>query len=154
VDDFYTKDRPRQETAHPRGTVPRPLPDHLEAGYTLQQPDVEALQIMNERRNAQLRFLYERELEFSEAISGTAGSISFRLGDAEVAVTEAAEMIIAPVAVSPLRKRVNTTRFRHPQTESGLRNNLDRHRVETPRRIATRCRANSCPAPEKQGLRG
>ena len=81
---FYTKERPQQENAHPHGTVyvPRPLPGHLEAGYTLQRADVEALQIMNERRNAQLQFLYERELEFSEAISGITGSISFRLGRA------------------------------------------------------------------------
>ena len=81
---FYTKARPQQETARPHGTVyvPRPLPGHLEAGYTLQRADVEALQIMNERRNAQLQFLYERELEFPEAISGITGSISFRLGRA------------------------------------------------------------------------
>ncbi len=81
---FYTKDRPPAETARPHGTVyvPRPLPGHLQPGYTLQQADVDALQIMNERRNAQLRFLYERELKFSEAIAGITGSVSFRLGRA------------------------------------------------------------------------
>ena len=62
---FNTKERPQQETAHPHGTVyvPRPLPGQLETAYTLQ-----------------LRFLYERELEFSEAITGITGSISFRVG--------------------------------------------------------------------------
>ncbi len=81
---FYTKERPPEETAQPHGTVyvPRPLPAHLEPGYTLRQADVEALQIINERRNAQLRFLYERELDFSEAITGITGSVSFRLGRA------------------------------------------------------------------------
>lgn len=81
---FYTKDRPPEETAHPHGTVyvPRPLPAHLESGYTLQQADVDTLAILTERRNAQIRFLYERELEFSETITGITGSLSCRLGRA------------------------------------------------------------------------
>ena len=81
---FYTKERPQNETAHPHGTVyvPRPLPAQLQVGYTLRQADVETLQVMNERRNAQLRFLYERELKFSDSISAITGSISFRLGRA------------------------------------------------------------------------
>ena len=79
---FYTRERPEQEIAASHGTVyiPRPLPDHLEAGYTLRQEDVDLLHILTERRNSQIRFLYERELEFSEAIAGITGSLSFRIG--------------------------------------------------------------------------
>jgi hypothetical protein len=79
---FYTRERPSEEIAPSHGTVyiPRPLPAHLEAGYTLRQEDVDLLQILTERRNSQIRFLYERELEFSEAIAGITSSLSFRIG--------------------------------------------------------------------------
>jgi Rps23 Pro-64 3,4-dihydroxylase Tpa1-like proline 4-hydroxylase len=81
---FYTRERPATEMASPHGTVyvPWPLPPHIEAGYTLTQEDVDSLHILLERRNAQIRFLYERELEFSQAISGMTRSLSFRLGRA------------------------------------------------------------------------
>ena len=79
---FYTRERPSGEVAPSHGTVyiPRPLPAYLEAGYTLRQEDVDLLQILTERRNSQIRFLYERELEFSEAIAGITRSLSFRIG--------------------------------------------------------------------------
>jgi hypothetical protein len=81
---YYTEARPAAETAPSHGTVyvPRPLPDHLQAGYTLRDEDVHTLQVLWERRNAQLRFLYERELEFSEALARITKSPSFRLGRA------------------------------------------------------------------------
>ena len=79
---FYTKTRPAEETAAPHATVyvPQALPPHLEAGRTLTADDVTALQVMVERRNAQMRFLYEREIEFSQALSEMRDSLSFRAG--------------------------------------------------------------------------
>jgi hypothetical protein len=79
---FYTKERPVAETAAPHATVyvPRPLPDHLQPGYTLRNGDVDTLRDLIERRNAQIRFLQERETEFTTLISGITRSPSFRLG--------------------------------------------------------------------------
>ena len=79
---FYTKTRPAEVTAASHGTVyvPQALPELLEAGYTLTADDVYALQVTMERRNAQIRFLYERELEFSQAITDLRESLSFRAG--------------------------------------------------------------------------
>jgi Rps23 Pro-64 3,4-dihydroxylase Tpa1-like proline 4-hydroxylase len=78
---FYTEKRPATETVPSHATiyVPRPLPDHLQPGHTLQQEDVDQLQVLIERRNMQIRFLYERETEFSEALSRITNSFSFRL---------------------------------------------------------------------------
>jgi Rps23 Pro-64 3,4-dihydroxylase Tpa1-like proline 4-hydroxylase len=79
---FYTKDRPA--SAHSHGTVyyQRPLPDHLEPGHTLDAKDVLEIQTLVARRDKQIQFLYERELEFSEAIAQITQSPSFRLGRA------------------------------------------------------------------------
>lgn len=81
---FYTKDRSAEETAPSHGTiyVPRSLPERLLEGYTLTQDDVDELSLLVERRNAQIRFLYERELEFSEVLFGITKSLSFRVGRA------------------------------------------------------------------------
>jgi Rps23 Pro-64 3,4-dihydroxylase Tpa1-like proline 4-hydroxylase len=79
---FYTQKRPAKETAFSHGTVyvPRPLPEHLQAGHTLTAEDIYTLQVLWERRNAQLRFLYDRELDFAEALARITTSPSFRLG--------------------------------------------------------------------------
>jgi 2-oxoglutarate-Fe(II)-dependent oxygenase superfamily protein len=79
---FYTKQRPESESAPSHGTVyvPRSLPDHIVAGHVLTQADVDNLYILTERRNAQLRFLYHRELEFSESLTAITRSPSFRIG--------------------------------------------------------------------------
>jgi 2-oxoglutarate-Fe(II)-dependent oxygenase superfamily protein len=79
---FYTKQRPTLETAASHGTVyvPRSMPEHIIAGHILTQADVDNLHILIERRNAQLRFLYERELEFSESVAAITRSPSFRIG--------------------------------------------------------------------------
>jgi Rps23 Pro-64 3,4-dihydroxylase Tpa1-like proline 4-hydroxylase len=79
---FYTRERPAKETAPSHGTVyiPRPLPAHIEAGYRLEPADVQAIRYLITRRDGQIRFLYERELEFSEVIGGITRSPSFRLG--------------------------------------------------------------------------
>jgi hypothetical protein len=43
---------------------------------------VEEIRSLIERRDAQIKFLYERELEFSALVSGLTRSPSFRLGRA------------------------------------------------------------------------
>ncbi len=79
---FYTRDRPMKETAPSHGTVyvPRPLPAHLQPGYRLQAEDMQQLRDLLTRRDGQIRFLYERELEFSDVIAGITRSPSFRIG--------------------------------------------------------------------------
>jgi hypothetical protein len=81
---FYTKERPATETAVSHGTIYAPwqLPKHLRAGHTLTYEDMEELRILLQRRDGQIRFLYEREKEFSEALTGMTQSISFRVGRA------------------------------------------------------------------------
>ena len=79
---FYTKDRPEAETAAEHATfyIQRPLAAHIQAGHTLSAEEVEEIQALLERRDTQIKFLYERELEFSALISGLTHSRSFRLG--------------------------------------------------------------------------
>ncbi len=79
---LYTKQRPDSESVPSHGTVyvPRSMPDHIVAGHVLTQADVDNLYILIERRNAQLRFLYHRELEFSESLTAITRSLSFRIG--------------------------------------------------------------------------
>lgn len=48
----------------------RPLPDHIQAGYTLRPEDVQELQVLLSRRDTYTKFLYEREKEFSESLAG------------------------------------------------------------------------------------
>lgn len=81
---FYTRERPAQETAPPHSTVyaPRPLPEHLKPGHVLREEDLEALTVLLARRDMQIRFLYEREVEFSSALAALPRSFSFRLGRA------------------------------------------------------------------------
>lgn len=81
---FYTKDRPAQQAAPSHGTIyyQRPLPDRLRPGYTLREEDIAEIQALISRRDNHLKFLYERELEFSTLIAGLTGSPSFRLGRA------------------------------------------------------------------------
>ena len=79
---YYTAERPAEETAAPHGTVyvPWRLPEKLKAGYTLTEDDVQALGEQVSRRNELLRFLYEREKEFTEVREGMLHSPSYRLG--------------------------------------------------------------------------
>jgi hypothetical protein len=60
--------------------VPRPLPGHLQAGYTLTDEDAHEVQLLVARRDAQIRYLYGRELQFAKALSGLMRSPSYRLG--------------------------------------------------------------------------
>ncbi len=95
---FYSKDRPAADTAASHATFyySRPLPEHLQPGYTLREQDVGELRNLLVRRDRQLQFLYQRELEFSESLENSAkaiaglnetvasvlGSASFKLGRA------------------------------------------------------------------------
>lgn len=69
---FYTKERPRPETAPSHATIyyQRPLPEHIRAGYTLRPEDIEELQKLISRRDHYLEFLYEREKDFSQQLEG------------------------------------------------------------------------------------
>jgi hypothetical protein len=81
---FYTKGRPAAERATSHGTIyyQRPLPDYIRAGYQLREEDVAEIRSLLERRDDHMRFLYERELEFSGLIAGLTHSPSFRIGRA------------------------------------------------------------------------
>ena len=81
---FYTKERPAEETATSHATIyfQRPLPDRIRAGYTLTEGDVEELRNLLERRDTQMKFLYDRERRFSTLISSLTQSASFRAGRA------------------------------------------------------------------------
>ena len=81
---LYTEERPELERAVSHGTVyvQRQLADHIQPGYTLKEDDVEEIRGLVARRDTQVKFLYERELEFSAMISGMARSPSFRIGRA------------------------------------------------------------------------
>ena len=81
---FYTRNRPGKELAPSHGTIyyQRPLPEHIQSGYTLREEDAAEIQLLLARRDKQIQFLYERELEFSKAIAAITSSPSFRLGRA------------------------------------------------------------------------
>jgi len=81
---FYTESRPPAETSPPHGTVyyQRPVPEHIREGHTLSAEDEREIAMLVARRDAQLKFLYERELKFSRLIEGMRNSRSFRIGRA------------------------------------------------------------------------
>jgi Rps23 Pro-64 3,4-dihydroxylase Tpa1-like proline 4-hydroxylase len=81
---LYTEERPADEQAVSHGTVyiQRQLADHIQPGYTLRDEDVEEVRVLLARRDTQIKFLYERELEFSALISRMTRSPSFRIGRA------------------------------------------------------------------------
>jgi 2OG-Fe(II) oxygenase superfamily len=81
---FYTKARPESETEASHGTlyVHRQLGEQIRAGHTLRQEDVDEIRTLLARRDVHMKFLYERELEFSRVMSGIVKSPSFRLGRA------------------------------------------------------------------------
>ena len=81
---LYTEERPELERAVSHGTVyvQRQLADHIQPGYALKEGDVEEIRGLLARRDTQIKFLYERELEFSALISGMLRSPSFRIGRA------------------------------------------------------------------------
>jgi Rps23 Pro-64 3,4-dihydroxylase Tpa1-like proline 4-hydroxylase len=78
---YYTTDRPASELAPNHSTVyvPRPLPAYFRAGHTLSEEDVAAVQNLIARRDGQIKFLYEREKEFSDVLYKILRSPSFRI---------------------------------------------------------------------------
>lgn len=72
---FYTRERPEEELAGTHSTiyVDRPLPEHLRAGTTLADTDVETLRVLLARRDQHNQRLYRdigeltRQLEQSQA---------------------------------------------------------------------------------------
>lgn len=93
---FYTRERPGVELAPSHGTryVQRPLSERIEAGHTLREEDVEELRALIRRRDAQIKFLYERELEFSAVISAVFRSPSLRIGRALTWPLRAAQRLL------------------------------------------------------------
>ena len=77
---FYTKQRPPEETAPDHATiyVQRPLPPHIQAGHTLEEHDMQAIRELLDRRDQQIKFLYERETKFASTLSGIIHSPTFR----------------------------------------------------------------------------
>jgi hypothetical protein len=64
---FYTKNRPVSEIRPEHSTfyVPRPIPEHIRAGYALKEDDLQQLKELLTRRDQWIQFLYQRELHFS-----------------------------------------------------------------------------------------
>ena len=79
---FYTKERPSDEIKPEHATVyvPRHLPEHIQAGHTLSEEDMTVIRDLLLRRDMHLRFLYEREYEFSSAMGHLYESETYRLG--------------------------------------------------------------------------
>jgi hypothetical protein len=78
---YYTRHRPTREIAPSHSTiyVQRPLPEHIRTGHTLSEDDIAAVRNLLVRRDMQIRFLYEREKEFSEVVHGVLRLKSFPL---------------------------------------------------------------------------
>jgi Rps23 Pro-64 3,4-dihydroxylase Tpa1-like proline 4-hydroxylase len=95
---FYTKDRPATQTAASHGTVyyQRPLPVNIQPGHTLTDADAAEIQALVARRDKQIQFLYERELEFSDAIGAITESPSFKIGRALTWPARALREILKP----------------------------------------------------------
>jgi len=77
---FYTRERPSQETAPSHATVyvPRPLPDSVAPGKVLTEIEVAELRTLLQRRDQQIRFLYEREQEYTGVLHSILYSPTFR----------------------------------------------------------------------------
>ncbi len=81
---FYSRERPAAEIAPSHGTFyyQRPLPAHIQPGYTLREDDVAEIRKLFARRDGQIRFLYEREQEFTAFLEGINKWSAFRIARA------------------------------------------------------------------------
>ncbi|MGO4882854.1 MAG: 2OG-Fe(II) oxygenase [Bryobacteraceae bacterium] len=88
---FYTRERPAAEIAPSHGTYyyQRPLPAHIQAGYTLREEDVTEVRKLLARRDDQIRFLYDRDTEFTALLDGINRWRAFRLARALTAPARA-----------------------------------------------------------------
>jgi len=69
---FYSHARPAEEIAPSHGTYyyQRPLPGHIQAGYTLREEDMAEMRKLFARRDDHIRYLYERDREFTALLEG------------------------------------------------------------------------------------
>jgi Rps23 Pro-64 3,4-dihydroxylase Tpa1-like proline 4-hydroxylase len=81
---FYSRERPAAEIALSHGTFyyQRPLPAHIQPGYTLREDDVAEIRKLFARRDGHIRFLYEREQEFTAFLEGINRWSAFRIARA------------------------------------------------------------------------
>ena len=81
---FYTTERPAADTVPEHGTyyVPRPFPEYVAAGQPLEKAQVNELRELFERRNQQIRYLWESERELREQLQRIDRSASVRLARA------------------------------------------------------------------------
>lgn len=95
---FYSHDRPAAEISPSHGTYyyQRPLPAHIQAGYTLREEDVAEIRKLFARRDDHIRFLYEREREFSVYVDGITKWSAFRLARALTWPARALKRAIGP----------------------------------------------------------
>jgi len=79
---FYTREAPAQGAAPSHATFyyQRPMPRHLRPGHALTDADVGELETLFARRDQYIRFLYQREMEFSQTLENVTNSRSFRWG--------------------------------------------------------------------------
>jgi len=79
---FYTREAPPHGASPSHATFyyQRPMPPHIKAGYTMQEEDVREIATLFARRDQYIRFLYQREMEFSQALSNLMLSRAFRWG--------------------------------------------------------------------------
>jgi len=78
---FYTKEAPTQGAAPSHATFyyQRPMPARLRAGYTLTDADVQEVTGLFARRDHYIRFLYQREMQFTQTLEKVLHSPTFRL---------------------------------------------------------------------------
>jgi Rps23 Pro-64 3,4-dihydroxylase Tpa1-like proline 4-hydroxylase len=79
---FYTEEAPPHGAAPSHATFyyQRPMPAYVQPGHTLREEDVRELETLFARRDQHIRFLYEREMEFSQALVNIRLSRAFRWG--------------------------------------------------------------------------
>jgi hypothetical protein len=103
---FYSHDRPAAEIAPSHGTYyyQRPLPAHIQAGYTMQAQDVAEIRKLFTRRDDHIRFLYEREQEFALLLEGITKWGAFRLARALTWPARAVKRAVGRRAIKPASK--------------------------------------------------
>ena len=81
---YYTRTRPSEQTGPEHSTyyVPRPLPDQIRPGRTLTEEDYRQIRHLLDRRDRQVRFLWEKEREFRGFLTQVENSLAFRLSRA------------------------------------------------------------------------
>jgi hypothetical protein len=81
---YYTRTRPAEQTGPEHSTyyVPRPLPEHIRPGRTLTGDDYQQVRHLLDRRDRQVRFLWEKEREFRGFLAQVENSAAFRLSRA------------------------------------------------------------------------